>query len=167
MQSETSALLSTTAPKSVRTSGPIQCVPLANALAAFMPIAVILTIGVDLFLSGSQSKAWQSAGYRVTPVGSIRDAIDYIRYGDFDLVLMGDSIRPADRERLTFLIRASGSRVPVVCVTASASDCAPFADATVTSEPDKLLRCTAEVLAVRAGKPAANSAMPSGRLLSA
>jgi hypothetical protein len=136
-------------------------VPIAEVLAAtmFMPIAVILSIGVDPALSKSQSQVWQSAGYHVTPAGSIRDAIDHIRYGDFDLVLMGDSIRLGDRERLTFLIRALGSRVPVVCVTDSPSDCAAFADATVRDEPGSVLQCIRELLAVQAGKPPLNGAV--------
>jgi hypothetical protein len=137
-------------------------VPIAEALAAsmFMPVAVILSVGVDLSLSKSQSQAWQSAGYHMTPAASIRDAIDHIRYGDFDLVLMGDSIRLGDRERLTFLIRALGSRVPVVCITDSPRDCAGFADATINNEPTRLLQCLGVVLAARAGKPAANRAIP-------
>jgi len=129
----------------------------------FMPIAVILSIGLDLSLSKSESQDWQSAGYRMTPAGSIRDAIDHIRYGDFDLVLMGDSIRLGDRERLTFLIRALGSRVPVLCVTDSSSDSATFADATINNEPVRLLHCIRELLAAQAGKPAANAAMSPDR----
>jgi hypothetical protein len=46
---------------------------------------------------------WLSTGYRVTSAGSFPDAIDNIRYGDFELALMGDSISLGDRER-----RASG-----------------------------------------------------------
>lgn len=160
MQSKTPALRPTFMPGSVRSIGPIQSAHFAEALAAttFMPTAVILSVGEDLSLSGSQSHAWQSAGYRVTPAGSIRDAIDHIRYGDYDLVLLGDSIRVGDRERLTFLIRALGSRVPVVCVTASPGDCAGFADATTHSEPTRLLQCVGEMLA-QAKKPPASRTM--------
>jgi hypothetical protein len=156
------ALRSSVATKLVRDPGPIKRLPLIQNIAAtmFMPTAVILCVGVDLSLSRSESRVWQSAGYRMTAVGSIRDALDYIRYGDFDVVLMGDSIRLGERERLTFLIRASGSRVPVVCVTDSSSDRASFADATVTSDPSKLLQCIGELLTAQAEKPAANRAIP-------
>ncbi len=162
MQSRKSALNSFPTPKSVREAGPIQFVPIAEALAAtmFMPIAVILSVGLDLSLSRSQSQVWQTTGYRVTLAESIRDALDYIRYGDFDLVLMGDSIQLVDRKRLTFLIRALGSCVPVVCVTDSPSDCAAFADATINNEPTRLLECIGELLAAQAGKSAANRAIP-------
>jgi hypothetical protein len=162
MQSKTFALPYTPVTKLGHNAGPIEHPSIAQNIAAtmFMPSAVILSVGTDLSLSRSESLAWQSAGYRVTAVGSIRDAIDYIRYGDFDLVLMGNSIRICDRERLTLLIRALGSRVPVVCVTDSSSDCAAFADATVSNEPIKLLQCIGELLAAQAGKPAANRAIP-------
>jgi hypothetical protein len=158
MQSKTFAIRSRIPPKLVRNAGPIICMPVAQAMVAamFMPIAVILSVGVDLALSISQSQLWQSAGYRLTAADSIRDAIDNIRYGDFDLVLMGDSIRLCDRERLTFLIRALSSCVPVVCVTDSPSDCAAFADATVKNDPIQLLQCVGELLAAQAGKRAAN-----------
>jgi hypothetical protein len=164
MLNKTFAIRLSPASKSVRDPGPIECVPIAEALTAtmFMPIAVILSIGVDLSLSGGHSQAWQSAGYCVTPAESIRDAIDHIRYGDFDLVLLGDSIRIGDRERLAFLIRALGSRVPVVCITDSPSDCAAFADATVNHEPTRLLQCIGELLAAQAGKPAARRAARTG-----
>ena len=161
MKSRTSALPSSPALESVRDAGPIQCVPIAGARAAttFMPIAVILSVGVDLTLSTIQSQVWQSAGYHVTPAGSLRDAIDYIRYGDFDLVLMGDCIGASDKKRLVLWIRALGLRVPVVCVTNSSSDCPVYADATVNKEPFRLLCCIGELLAARAGKPAANRAI--------
>jgi hypothetical protein len=133
-----------------------------------MPIAVILSVGMDLSLSRSQSQAWQSAGYCVTSAGSIRDAIDRIRYGDFDLVLMGDSLPLGDRERLTFLIRALGSRVPVVCVSQTFSVIVPLSQTqpSTTSQPD-CCNCVGEVLAAQVRKHAANTAMPSGRLLTA
>lgn len=160
MKSKTLALQLSPAANSALDAGPIQCVPIPEALAAtmFMPIAVILAVGVDLSLSKRESHVWQNAGYHVTEAGSIRDAIDHIRYGDFDLVLLGDSIRLGDRERLAFLIRGLGSRVPVVCVTDSSGYGAAFADATVHNEPIRLLQCIRELLAVQAGKPAANRA---------
>jgi len=46
-------------------------------------------------LSKSESLVWRSVGYRLTPAESIRDAIDNIPHGDFDLVMMGDSIPSA------------------------------------------------------------------------
>jgi DNA-binding response OmpR family regulator len=112
-----------------------------------MSITVVLAIGMDSWVLEAQRKAWQSAGYFVTSAGSIRDAIDDFQSGDFDLVLMSHSIPTEKRERLTSMIRATGSRVPVVCVTNSPSDWESFAGATVKSEPSDLLQRIGELLA--------------------
>jgi len=74
-------------------------------------------------------RAWQSAGYFVTWTNSIREAIEWFRVGDFDLVLLGGSIPLESRERLAFLIRASGSNTPVVSIVDSSADCDAFAEA--------------------------------------
>jgi hypothetical protein len=55
-------------------------------------------------------------------VGSIGEAIESFRCGDFDLILMGDSVPVESRERLTFLIRATGSATPVVCLENDSGD---------------------------------------------
>jgi DNA-binding NtrC family response regulator len=126
----------------------------------FMPQTVVLAIGVDSALLANQCSAWQSAGYFVTFAESIREAIVHFRDGDYDLVLLGPSIPADSRERLTFLVRAGGSRIPVVCIADSSSACDSFADATFRNEPDELLRGIGEVLAKRAKAPAASQAMP-------
>jgi len=108
---------------------------------------VVLAVGLDSSLLASQSAAWQSAGYFVRSTGSIREAIIQFRDGDFDLVLLGDSIPAASRERLTFLIRTFGSRIPVICVTDSPRDRDSFADATIPKEPVNLMRSIGELMA--------------------
>lgn len=113
-----------------------------------MPPAVVLSVGVDSSVLASQRSVWQSAGCYVTPAASIREAIVQLRDGDFDLILMGHCIPIESRERLTFLIRASRSQIPVVCVTDSPGN-ASFADATICDESDDLLRMIEELLAKR------------------
>jgi hypothetical protein len=81
-----------------------------------LPFTVILAVGLDSWLQTTPRSVWQSAGYFITSAGSIGEAIDSFRCGDFDLVLMGDSITVESRERLTFLIRSTGSGTPVVCL---------------------------------------------------
>jgi DNA-binding NtrC family response regulator len=94
-----------------------------------MPVTVVLAVGLDTTLLEEQISDWLSAGLFITSAGSIREAIVHFKNGDFDLVLLGCSIPSDSRERLTFLLRASGSRVPVVCVTDISSDCDSFVDA--------------------------------------
>ncbi len=114
-----------------------------------MPLTPVLAVGADSSLLASQRPDWQSSGYLVTSAGSIREAIVQLKEGDFDLVLLFHSIPPESRERLTFLIRSSGMRVPVVCVVDSSSGHDSFADATIRNEPDNLLRGIGELLAAR------------------
>jgi DNA-binding NtrC family response regulator len=118
-----------------------------------MSLKVVLAIGVDSSLLEIQSSAWKSSGYIVTFAWSIKDAITHFRYGDFDLVLLGHSLPAESRERLTFLIRASGSRVPVVYIAGTSNDCDSSADATVKGEPTNILQEIEELLASRFRMP--------------
>jgi len=122
-----------------------------------MPLTVILAVGLDPLLPTAQSPAWKSAGYIVISVGTIKEAIDHFRAGDFDLVLLGNSISLENKERLTFLIRSSGSRTPVVCIANLTEDCGCFADATLRNDSGELLSGIQELLAKSAGMPAATS----------
>jgi DNA-binding NarL/FixJ family response regulator len=113
-----------------------------------MSFTVILALGLDSLVAGQRS-AWQSAGHFVTPVKSINEAIAQLREGDFDLVLLGHSIPTDRRERFAFLIRASGSRAPVVSVTDSSTECDSFADATIRNDPASMLKSIRELMAER------------------
>ena len=113
-----------------------------------MPLAVVLAVGVDSSLLASQRPVWQSAGYRITAPASIREAMVQFWGGDFDLILLSHSIPIESRERLTFLIRASGSRKPLVCVTDLPGDHDSLR-ATIRNEPDHLLQVIGELLAKR------------------
>ncbi len=116
-----------------------------------MPLRVLLAVGLDSSLLQSRRSVWQSAGYYVTSAGSIREGIAQFHEGDFDLVLLSHSIPAESRERLAFLIRASGSRIPVVCVSDSSGGCDSFADATIRDGPDNLLEGIEDLLAKRMG----------------
>jgi hypothetical protein len=134
--------------------------PLGNQRSipeVLMSFTVILALGLDSLVAGQRS-VWQSAGYFVTPITSINEAIAHLREGDFDLVLLGHSIPTDSKERFTFLIRESGSRTPVVSITDSSTECDCFADATIRNDPASLLKSIREFLAERAGTPALSQA---------
>jgi len=116
-----------------------------------VPLAVLLAVGLNSSLLESQRSVWQSAGYHVTSAGSIREGIAHFHEGNFDLVLLSHSIPTESRERLAFLIRASGSRIPVVSVSDSSSNCDSFADATILDGPDNLLQGIKDLLSKRVG----------------
>ena len=127
-------------------------------LEGFMPINVVLAVGLDSWLLENQRTAWKSAGYFVISAESVKEAISHFKAGDFDLVLLGHSIPVETRERLTFLIRSTGSRTPVVCIGDSCSDCNSFADATFENDPNQLLTGIGELLATKARMRATQAA---------
>ena len=104
-------------------------------MATIMALAVCL----DQQFPGPQSADWKSAGYFFIPANSVKEAISHFKSGDFDLVMLGHSIPAESRERLTFLIRSTGSNVPVVCLADSCSHQDSFADATFDRASSEIL----------------------------
>ena len=122
-----------------------------------MRITVVLAVGLDSWQLTLQDLDLKSAGYVVISAISIRDAIEQFKVGDFDLVLLGHSISAEQKERLTSLIRASGSRTPVVCIPNSSGDCNSFVDETLQDDASALLTGMEEILA----KPQRARAIPA------
>jgi len=104
-----------------------------------MPIALVLSVGLDSLVVATRNMLLQSEGYIVVSAFSLREAADRFLTGDFDLVLLDNSLPTKDRDRLTSLIRLSGSRIPVVSVAPEHSHADSFADAMIESDPNKLL----------------------------
>ncbi len=115
-----------------------------------MATVVVLAVCLDPLLPGNQAPEWRSAGYFFIPASSIHEAINHFKAGDFDLVLLGHEIPAESRERLTFLIRATGSRVPVACIAGSPSHHNSFADATFEQGTSELLTGMGELLKSKA-----------------
>ena len=111
-----------------------------------MHLNVVLAVGLEPLLLGTQSAEWNSAGYLVQSAGSIREAINHFKVGDFDLVLLGNSISPENREKLTFLIRASGAQTPVVLMESRSADFDSLADATLKNDSSEILTGLGELL---------------------
>ena len=91
-----------------------------------MPITVLLAVGREFSQLKTKRSEWKSAGYIVAFAESIKNAIEHFTSGDFDLVLLDNSISDESRKRLTFLIREAGLRIPVVCIEDSSCDCNAF-----------------------------------------
>jgi CheY-like chemotaxis protein len=104
-----------------------------------MPFTLVLSVGLDSLVLATRSLFLQSEGYIVVSALSVKEAVGSFRNGDFDLVLLDNSLPTKDRDRLTCLIRLSGSRIPVVSVAPGYSHDDSFADATLESDPNKLL----------------------------
>jgi len=130
-----------------------------------MGTTTVLAIGVYAALFNPEQAAWLSAGYVVRAAATVRDALKQFTDGDFDVVLLGNSISLESRERLAFLIRTSGSLVLVVCITDTPGDCDGFADATIRNEPDQLLQRIVELLAIKTAKSSICTANYSRRAM--
>jgi CheY-like chemotaxis protein len=103
-----------------------------------MPLTLILSVGSNSSLFRARSLVLQSAGYTVVSSFSIREAAGCFLNGDFDLVLLDDSLPTKDSDRLTCLIRASGSLTPVVSIALPDGYVNHFAHARVESDPNTL-----------------------------
>lgn len=115
-----------------------------------MQVTFVLAVGLDWYLLESHRAAWRQAGYFVISAASIKGAIEHFQVGDFDLVLLGDSIPAEARERLTLLIRATAADVPVACIAGSPGHHDSFADATIEQDSTDLLTGMRELLRSKA-----------------
>ena len=97
---------------------------------------IVLAIGLDPSLMTIRDLVLQSAGYAVVEASSLEEAVDHFQSGDFDLVLLCHSVPAADREHLASLIRASGSRIPIVSIAGSLGECDAFANSTLEDGPN-------------------------------
>lgn len=122
-----------------------------------MALTVVLSVGFDPELLATRNLVLQSAGYTVVAAYSIDEAIKSFHEGDFDLVLVCPSIPPKEKNSLSRWIRASGSRVPVVCVSGRFRQDGEFAGVRVDSDPAALLWGIREML-INAETSAARSA---------
>jgi CheY-like chemotaxis protein len=98
----------------------------------------ILTVGSDTSLLRARSVILQSAGYATVPVFSIAEAADSFLASEFDLILLDSSLSVRGKDRLTSLIRASGSFTPVVSIAPLCGRENSFADVTVEGDPGNL-----------------------------
>lgn len=134
-----------------------------------MPLTLVLSVGLEPALLGTRNVVLQSAGYIVVSAVSIKEAVNVFQGGDFDLVVLCHSIPTKDRDRLTCLIRASGSRTPVISVSGRTCECDAFADVTLEDGPNKFLAGINDLLIKQPRIPAwttpdkQEAAAPSGK----
>jgi DNA-binding NtrC family response regulator len=124
-----------------------------------MSQTVVLAVGLDSSLLANHGLVSRTAGYFFTSTYSVREAILQFKDGDFDLILVGYAIPAESREKLTSVIRASGSRIPVVSITNGSGHHDTFADATIRNEPNDVIAAIEVLLARQAMTPAAPASM--------
>ena len=110
-------------------------------------LTVVLAVDLDPSMLSVQRSVWESAGYLVTSIDSIKRTIECFKHGDFDLVLLGSRLSIDDKKQLTFLIRTLSSRTPVLCIADDVGSCDAFATATVENDAKKVLAAMEEMMA--------------------
>jgi CheY-like chemotaxis protein len=76
----------------------------------------VLAVGLDL--PKAMKKTWEARGVFLSLAHSPGEAIPLLRYGDFDLCLLGRSISQESRAKLVSLLRHSlHSTIPIVSLT--------------------------------------------------
>ena len=111
-----------------------------------MPLIIVLSVGFDPSLLRARGLVLESAGYLVESASTVKEAADRFQSGDFDLLLLCHSVPRKDRHRLTSLIRASGSRTPIVSIAGNLGECDTFANATLEDGTNNLLAGIRDVL---------------------
>ena len=129
-----------------------------------MSLTVILSVGRDPQSLGARSLVMQSAGYIVVSAYSVKEAIDRFQEGDFDLILMCQSLPPEEKDRLSRWIRAAGSGIPVVSVSGDVCEESVVDGVTVGSDPRTLLWGLREVLINAQNRAAENRAARAAKL---
>ena len=116
-----------------------------------MSQTLVLSVGSDPIVLDTRDLVLKSAGYIVVSAMSISEAVHLFQDGDFDLVILCHSLPIRESERLTRLIRASGSRTPIVSISGGAfAERNGFVDVTLDRDPASLLRGLEDLLSRRA-----------------
>ncbi len=132
---------------------------------ATMSETLILSVGIDPLTLCAREAVLRSAGYIVVSAMSIKEAFHLFLDGDFDLMVLCHTLPVRDRERLTCLIRASGSRIPVACISGTPGEQTAFSDATLEENSVEFLAGVRRLLARRFEVVSIGSWIPSGERL--
>ena len=114
-----------------------------------MAETLILSVDLDPMILNAREAVLRSEGYIVVSAASIKEAFHQFHEGDFDLMILGETIPIKDRERLTCLIRASGSRIPIASISSTPWDKYVFPDASLLENPAEIVAGIRRVLAKR------------------
>jgi DNA-binding NtrC family response regulator len=129
-----------------------------------MPITMVLAIGLDAGFLESQRNTLKASGYFVSSAHSVNAAMEEFRDGDFDLVLIAQSVETERRDRLISMIRDTGSRVPVVCMAEPSSYFNTLALAATDSGQIYMMQSIGDVVSHQKRPVARASAVDSERL---
>lgn len=107
---------------------------------------VILSAGRDSGLLKKRNTALVSKGYKIASALDPSESVDKLLNGDFDLVLLCDSMPDADHRRLAHIITSYSPSTPVVLICESLSDRDESGAPTLKCPPDRILDVVAHSL---------------------
>ncbi len=128
-----------------------------------MALAVILYAGRDPGLVQSRRLVLEQQGYGVDLCDNTEQFLGKFLDGDYDLVLLCNSLRTAEWQRLSSLVHRFSARTPVLRVCSMPEETRE-AEHACTGEPQTVLKTVADLLAVAGGKPPAHSTPPTAPL---
>jgi CheY-like chemotaxis protein len=131
-----------------------------------MAETLILSVGLDPVNLFARETVLRSEGYIVVSATSVKDAFHLFQDGDFDLMIWDKTVPAKDRERLTCLIRASGSRIPIASVSSTPWNQSVFPEAAIPENPFELVAGIRRLLARRFELASfGSSSQPRGAML--
>ena len=110
---------------------------------------VVLTVGLVPILLESRCEVLRSVGYTVIAAGSYEEATNHFVHGKVDLVLLCHTIPSVARQSLIQQFRDHASHTPIVSVGSLWGQNDDLVDATVDSDPVKLIADIQELLQKR------------------
>ena len=129
-----------------------------------MSETLVLSVGLDPLILYARETILRSAGFFVVSAMSMKEAFNLFQDGDFDLMILCGTLPVRDRERLTCLIRASGSRIPIASVSGRPGEQAFFSEVSVEPSPVELLAGIKRLLAKQFEVGSIKSSVARGNL---
>ena len=100
---------------------------------------LILSAGRDPKALQLRNGKLRDAGFNVVSAGDSPDLINKLFNGDFDLVLLCDSLREEERRRATGLIKLYTPSTPVIMISSFEGREYEYADVTVPNEASAIV----------------------------
>lgn len=116
---------------------------------------VILYAGREPGLVQSRRMVLEQAGYVVDLCDNNEECVRKFLEGDYDLVMLCNSLRDGERERLYSLVHRFSARTPVVRICGLPEETRQAPARACTGEPQVILDTVAAVLAAAGAKPPA------------
>ncbi len=118
---------------------------------------VILYAGRDHGLVQSRCMVLEQAGFVVDLCDNSEDCVRKFLEGHYDLVMLCNSLRDGERERLCSLVHRFSARTPILRICSLPEETQRGPQHACTGEPETILNAVAAALAAGSSKPPARA----------